>query len=262
MMFNEKTFSLTPWVLSLFAFLCHQSALGQSADELTKLRQEMSAMQQEIRAIQDDVEEIKNLLRSGAAPQEKPFLSAEVSVEGSHFLGEKNAKVTIIEFTDYECGFCARHVSQVFPRIVEDYVETGKVKYVVRQFPLVTIHKAASKASEVSLCAADEGKFWEMHDAMFENQKALASKELEALVESVGVDSKKVQDCLDTGKYTAQVRADIAEGTKAGVRGTPTFLFGLTDPGSSKIKITKRMKGYVPYAQMAAVIDVLLSRSE
>jgi protein-disulfide isomerase len=147
------------------------------------------------------------------------FLSeprTEVAAEGPA-KGPADAPVTLVEFSDFQCPFCAR----VIPTLDQVTAKYGdKVRLVFRQFPL-DIHPQAPKAAEASLCANDQGKFWQMHDAMFQDQKKLAVADLKATAASIGVDQAAFDQCLDSGKYAAQVQADLKAGMLAGVSGTP-----------------------------------------
>ncbi|MFQ5902498.1 MAG: DsbA family protein [Candidatus Binatia bacterium] len=138
-------------------------------------------------------------------------------------------------------------------------METGKVKYVFIDFPLESIHSKAFKAHEAANCAGDQGKYWEMHDRIFTNQRTLEAKELSEHAGSIGLDLSTFEQCLNSGKHATEIRNDMAEGVKAGVRGTPTFLLGLTEPnGSSKVKATTIIRGAQPYTRFKQVIDSLL----
>ena len=145
------------------------------------------------------------------------------------------------------------------PQIESEYIKTGKVKYVALDFPLEAIHKNAFKAAEAARCASDQGKFWEMHDRLFANQQALAPNNLPQHAQAIGLDVPKFQTCLDSGKYAATVRKDLAEGQKAGVTGTPGFFLGITDPKDQKVKVSRFLKGAQPYASFKEAIDSLLS---
>jgi len=182
-----------------------------------------------------------------------------VSIEGGATKGNKDAKVTLVEFTDYQCPFCSRHLRDTLPQIDNDYVKTGKIRYVLREFPLEAIHPLAFKAAEAANCSGEQGKYWEMHDRLFANQNALAAQELPGHAEAVGLDAAKFKACLESGKYVAKVRKDLAEAQKAGVSGTPTFFVGLTDPKSSEIKAVRKIVGAQNYAVFKAAIDSLLA---
>ncbi len=145
------------------------------------------------------------------------------------------------------------------PQIENEYIKTGKVKYVVLDFPLESIHKHAFKAAEAARCAGDQDKFWEMHNRLFANQQAVAPNNLTQYAQALGLDMPKFQQCLDSGKYAPDIRKNLAEGQKAGVTGTPGFFLGMTNPNDSKIKALGALKGAQPYASFKEIIDNLLS---
>jgi len=145
------------------------------------------------------------------------------------------------------------------PQIEKDYIKTGKLKYVVRDFPLEAIHKDAFKAAEAAHCAGEQGKFWEMHVRLYDNQRALGPKELPQHAQALGLDGPKFQQCLESGKYAARIRKDLEDGQRAGITGTPGFLFGLTEPNDPKVKVLRVLKGAQPYASFKDAIDSLLS---
>ncbi len=186
-----------------------------------------------------------------------------MSIKGAPFLGEADAKLTLVEFTDYQCSFCKRHFTAVLPQIKKDYVDTGKVKYVMRQFPLVSIHPRATKASEAALCAGDQGKYWEVHYRIFGDQRKLSDEDLLGHAEAEGLEGTQFQDCLSSGKYTQRVKTDAEEGAKAGVRGTPSFFLGLTDPSSpDKIRATQYIRGAQAFRSFKTAIDKILRASK
>ena len=131
------------------------------------------------------------------------------------------------------------------------------MKYVFMDFPL-PMHGQALKASEAALCAGDQGKFWEMHDRLFANQKALGLEALTKHAEALGLGTAQFKECLDSGKHTVQIKAAVTEGQKAGITGTPGFLFGFIE-ADGKVKATKKISGAVPYANFKATIDEMLS---
>ncbi len=232
-----------------------------------ELRKELEAVKEGQRAIQRELQGIKDLLQARpASPAAQPQAATPgqpqavaVSVDGDPFVGDKSAKVTIIEFLDYQCPFCARHFRETLPQIQQEYIKTGKVKYVVREFPLESIHPQAFKASEAALCAGEQKKYFEMHDRLFSDQKALGVKDLPKHAEVLGLDVPKFQQCVESGKYAAKVRKDVADGQRAGVSGTPSFFLGLTEPNSSEVKPVRSLKGAQPYPAFQAAIDDLLS---
>ena len=126
--------------------------------------------------------------------------------------------------------------------------------------PLESIHKLAFKAAEAAGCAGEQGKYWEMHDRLFANQKGL--EPWTAHAEAIGLEASKFEECLNTGKYAGEIRRDMAEGRKAGVTGTPAFFLAYTDPTSSKVKTVVRLPGAKGYADFKAQIDKLLAEQQ
>ena len=223
----------------------------QTNEELNKLKQDVQALKSDIQAIKDMLQPKQPV---GPTP-DKPIV---VSIEGNATKGAKTAKVTLVEFTDYQCPFCSRHFRDTMPQIDNDYVKTGKIRYVLREFPLEAIHPLAFKAAEAASCSGEQGKYWEMHDRLFANQNALAAEQLAGHAEAVGLDAGKFKTCLESGKYAAKVRKDLTDAQKAGVTGTPTFFIGLTDSKGSEIKAVRKIVGAQNYAAFKDAIDSLL----
>lgn len=161
--------------------------------------------------------------------------------------GNEDAPVTIIEFSEYQCPFCGRYSRETLPQITEDYIETGKVKYYFRDFPL-SFHQYAQKASEATRCANDQGKFWEYHDQVFENQATLNEDNLKEWAADLGLDADQFNDCLDEGQFEQVVKKDLADGQTAGVRGTPSFFIN-----------GQVLRGAQPYEEFKKVIDEALA---
>ena len=163
-------------------------------------------------------------------------------------LGKAGAAVQVVEFSDFQCPFCR----QFAPSLHEIEKNFGdRVQVVYRQYPIPSIHPFAFKAAEASLCARDQGKFWELHDLMFVEQERLTVTDLKQKAGRLGMDQSKFNSCLDTGKYTEEVQKDMQEGTRVGITGTPAvFINGVEVPG-----------GAVPYATLAAAIERELERT-
>jgi len=159
--------------------------------------------------------------------------------------GPATAPVTIVEFSDFQCPYCGK-LTPTLKQVEEKYGD--KVRIVFRQFPL-NFHPFAQKAAEASLCAADQNKFWEMHDALFANQQALAVEQLKAKATELGLNAEQFNSCLDSGKTAAVIQADVKDGAAAGVNGTPAmFING------------RFINGAVPLEQITSVIDDELRR--
>jgi len=149
---------------------------------------------------------------------------SDVNTDGNYFKGAEDASVTIIEWSDFQCPFCERFYSNTLQQIEENYVETGKVKLVYKDFPLDSIHPQATPAAIAARCAGDQGKFWEFHDKIFENQRFLSEDSYKQWAGELGLDTATFNECFDNQEHLSAVRQDLVEGQQAGVRGTPGFL--------------------------------------
>ena len=157
---------------------------------------------------------------AGNVPPE--VAKVEVSIDDDAIKGDKNAPVTIVEFSDYECPFCVRFYSQTLNQIDEQYIKTGKVRLVYRDYPL-SIHANAPKAGEAAECAGEQDKYYEMHDLLFENGVSGGVDSYKTFAGQIGLDQAKFDECLDSGAMASEVQKDFADGSAYGVQGTPAF---------------------------------------
>ena len=172
-------------------------------------------------------------------------------------MGNAKATVAIVEFSDYECPFCRRHFKQTFPELKKNYVDTGKVKYVMKQYPL-GFHAKAKGASIAALCAEQQqsGSYWDVHSAIFNGKTKLSRESYVELAQTLKLNNKKYTTCLDDPKISAQVGKDIAEGSALGVSGTPAFLIGKIENG--QVVNAQLISGSRPYAVFSQRVDELL----
>ena len=143
----------------------------------------------------------------------------QVGYDSARVRGNPQAPVTIVEFSDFQCPYC-KQAEATLKDLVAKY--NGQVKFAYRDFPLA-IHAQAETAAEGSRCAEEQGKYWELHDAMFDDQSKLDQAGLVQRAGTLGLDEKSFQSCLASGKYKAQVQQDVQAGTAAGLSGTPAF---------------------------------------
>lgn len=136
--------------------------------------------------------------------------------------GDKNTPLTIVEFSDYQCPYCAKFYQQTLPSIEEQYIKTGKVKLIYRDFPL-DIHENAQKAAEAAECAGEQNKYYEMHDKLFESGVAGGITSFKQYAKEIGLDTAKFNQCLDSGAMVGEVQKDLSDGKQLGVSGTPAF---------------------------------------
>ena len=227
-------------------------AQQSSVDDLKK---EVETLNQNMNAMQKDIQEIKTMLQSRmrVAPPQNVVLD----LGKRPAKGDDGAKLTLVEFLDYECPYCGKFSRETMPEIEKDYIDTGKVRYVVVNLPLEAMHKSAFKAAEAAACAKEQGKFWEMQERLFNNQQIIDQWKTHA--EAIGLDVDKFNQCLDSGRQAAQIRSDVAEAHDAGITGTPAFFLAYTDPKSTSIKTVTRLVGSQPYESFKAAIDKQLA---
>lgn len=180
------------------------------------------------------------------SPSNEPI---QVSVDDDPIKGNKAAPVTIVEFSDFECPFCGKFYTETYKQIIDTYVTTGKASLVFRDFPLSSIHPDAEKAAEAAECANEQGKFWEMHNKLFENQQALSVDNLKQYAKDLKLNTVKFNDCLDTGKYEAEVAKDTKEAASYGVTGTPAFFIN-----------GRLIAGAYPFSEFKKIIDEELAK--
>jgi len=147
----------------------------------------------------------------------------DVSADDDAMKGDENAPVTIIEFSDFQCPFCARFYTDTLPELDEKYIKTGKVKLVYRDFPLENIHPNARPAAEAAECAHEQGKYYQFHDKLFENQQDLSVENYKKWAAELKLKTTQFNNCVDSKKYADEVTKDLADGSEAGVTGTPAF---------------------------------------
>lgn len=170
-------------------------------------------------------------------------------------LGNKDAKVTIVEFSDFQCPFCKALYDDALVQIKKEYVDTGKVKFAYRHYPLESIHPNAQKAAEASECANAQGNFWDYHDQLFENQAEWenlsaedAQTKFSEYATAIGIDGSALASCVSSGEMADKVKTDLDAGSAAGVDGTPaTFVNGMM------------ISGAAPYADFKAEIEKQLA---
>jgi len=180
----------------------------------------------------------------------------QVSFDGEPFKGNPDAPVTVVEFSDFQCPFCSRFFEQTLPLIEENYIDTGKIKFVYKDLPLDNLHPNARSAHIASECADEEGKFWEYHDVLFQKQaewQSLASSDLDITLSQFAVDlgmqAASFESCMESQDIADEVNQDTLEAARYGATGTPTFFIGTEEDGFIKLV------GAQPFSAFQAAID-------
>jgi len=212
---------------------------------------------EELKEIFSEIE-IKTTPTQPAQQPTQPSASQifRVSLDDDPVKGNPNAPVTVVEYSDFQCPFCSRFFQQTLPLIEENYIDTGKIKFVYKDLPLDSLHPNARAAHIAAECADEQGKFWEYHDALFEKQPQwsnLASSELQntftEFATEMGLQAASFESCMQSPNIADEVNKDTLEAASYGATGTPTFFIGNEKDGFIKLV------GAQPYAAFQNAID-------
>lgn len=201
------------------------------------------------------------IITSPQSPSQPNTQPIRVSIDDDPMKGNPNAPITIIEFSDYECPFCGRFYVNTLPLIEENYINTGKVNFVYRDFPIQSIHPNAVPAALAAECADDQGMFWQFHDMIFENKSIWEKLEGEKLLNEfgrysvvLGLNIEEFNSCLESNKHLDEVRNDLQDGQSYGVSGTPGFFIGNDNSGYIKVS------GAKPYPIFEEILEEMLAQ--
>jgi protein-disulfide isomerase len=230
---------------------------GQESTQ--KLEEEIQALKRGQEEIFRQLAEIKMLIQGRqVAPVPASVRDVPVDLKGHPIQGSETAKVTLVEFSDYQCPYCGRHARETHPQIEKQYIETGKLRYVFFDMPLESIHKFAFQAAEAVRCAGAQGKYWEMHKRLFANQQALAPWDAHA--KALDLDVPKFDACMKSNEFIGAIRQDMAVAQKLGVAATPSFLFALTNPNDpERVTGLTLLRGAQPFSYFKTEIDKALA---
>ena len=184
-------------------------------------------------AILNELRQIRQLLESGARPGSGTAVEADgrirLNIPSAFWMGNKDAPLTMVEFTDYQCGFCQRFHLETFPEIKKKYIDTGKLRFVSRDLPL-DFHSNAFHAAEAARCAGDQGQFWLMRNTLVANASKLAAEQIQGYAKALNLDLAAFRSCMETGKHSEAIRKDVALAASLRIDGTPSFVIGKSTP--------------------------------
>jgi protein-disulfide isomerase len=224
-------------------------------DELAKLKDEVARLNAQQQQILSSLDELKKMMKGPGQPALKP--PPTMSVAGEPFKGEPAAKVAIIEYADFQCPFCRRFDSQVYPSIRDSYVRTGKLKYFHRDMPL-SFHQGAMPAARAVHCASEQGKFWEMHDSLLGDTASLTPADIDERAGKLGMNVTALDKCISSDRFADIIQRSIAEANAMQISGTPTFFIGTLDAEGNVMSVKKTVVGASAFEAFKAAIDPLL----
>jgi protein-disulfide isomerase len=245
---------------------------AQQPDDLQALQRRIAVLEASQQQMLKELQEIKALLLArpsmpappnpAVAPNAPapllPPAPGPVPIGDAASRGAATAKLTIVEFSDFQCPFCGRYSRETYAQIQSAYVEPGTVRYVFRNLPFENLHPQAFGAAVAGECARAQGKFWEMHDRMFANQRALTQPALVKTAEALGLDTNAFQACLASDAPKKKVRQDMADAAALGANATPMFYIG-TVQKDGRLRTLRFIRGAKPFDAFKSVIDGILA---
>lgn len=228
--------------------------------DIEELKNGINGLRKDVSELKNEIKGLKKLIETrlqGRPPAQPRKTRGKTNVNGDPFMGSPDAPLVLVEFSDFECPFCGRFFRNTLPKIKKDYVDSGKLKYVFKDFPLA-FHKKAQKAAEASHCAGEEKKYWEMHDLIFANQRRMDLSDLIGYAENLGLNVESFEKCLEESRYAEGIKKDIAAGRSNGVTGTPSFILGIQNKQGEVAGNT--IRGAQPYAAFKTAIDSMLKK--
>ena len=212
-------------------------------------------------AILKELREIKQLLARPQQQQQAPSVPPKpenLTVKGDaiYVLGKSDAPLTLVEFTDYQCPFCGRFETTTFPEIKKNYIDTGKVRFILRDLPL-DFHPFALKAAQSVHCAGDQGKYWEMKELVFKNQNKIDVDSLAGYAKDLLLNGDTFKSCMADGKHLKEIGDEAKYAASLGITGTPTFVLGKAVGDSVEGRV---IVGAQPLAAFEAAINEMLGK--
>ena len=187
---------------------------------------------------------------------------AVLDTSGQPYVGNDHAPVVLLEFTDFECQFCRRHLQKVLPALLQEYVNCGKLRYVFFDFPVEVRHPNAFDAALAARCASDQRRYWDVHNWLFENGQSFDRDRLLGQVGAVGLDLPEFVSCLDSARHADAVRSNQEKGVQLRVRGTPTFFLGRPGAAPGEVVVVRRITGAQPFAVFQRELEVQMAAAD
>jgi protein-disulfide isomerase len=232
-------------------------APAAQAAEMTQ--EQIQQMLDELKGIRGALEKLNLNAGGGGAGAPQQPVSDKVTMDmpqTPHQIGSKDAQLVVLEYTDLQCPFCQQFHNTVFDQLKRNYVDTGKVLFVSRDFPL-DFHPWARPAAIAARCAGEQGKYWDMRNTLQSNADKLSREYISQIARGLNLDMGKYDVCTNSDSYSAEINKEIAEGSAAGVNGTPSFVIGRVTNGKLE---GVRLVGAMPYAQFETALKDALAK--
>jgi len=203
------------------------------------------------------------LIASQQSHAPPPYTAKDVqlslNVDEAQIGGNKKAAVVLIEFADYQCPYCRQFAAETMKQIERDYINTGRIGFIFRDFPIESSHPYAFKASVAAQCASQQGRLWEMNHKLLAEPMALTPDDLLSQAGAIKLDMTKFRQCFESEGAEGRVRQGMREASQLGIDGTPMFLVGIRKPGTGTIKVLRMIEGGYPYDVFKATLETLIA---
>ena len=232
--------------LATVAFYCFLSSVTSAvyADPGMNSEGQASSIQSDAANSMDaEYEKLLRIIEKQRAPVQS--IDGALDIADRPGIGPKDSDVILVEFGDFQCPYCRRHLSGAAQQIHEKLVLTNQLRYVFLDFPIGEKHPLAAQAAVAARCAEEQGKYWEMRNTLYNNQKALHELFLAEHAKRAGLDEVAFSNCLDSGRYDAAIQQDLIVGRSLGIKGTPTFFLGINN--GDEINLVRKIQGAQPY---------------
>lgn len=235
---------------------------SESSDPAREAQEKIARLESDMRALRSDVEFLKGQVTPKPAddsPVRDTIYEPDGSADNDPYLGETKAPLLLMAFTEYECKRCRDFAEAVLPQIKREFIDSGKLRYVLRDFPLSN-HAHAVEAARFAHCAGEQGKYWDADALLLQSPEMIEQANISALMEKLpGADPVKLKRCLSSAKYLREVDLDVAEGKRLEARGAPGFFLGRRRDAKTFQGVF--IRGAQPYGVFHAEIQKLLAES-
>lgn len=255
---STRLLQLIASVLAIqFIMACEPNSSAKFEQELASIKQDINQLRQDITKIGSQVTDIHTIAMSSKKTQHKTLPTLEnIDADGRlPSIGTAGAEIAIIEFSDYQCPYCKRYIEQTFTELKRKYIDTGKVRYLTRDFPL-SFHPNAKDAAIAAKCSLRQDAYWPMRESLFNNMRQLGDKLYQQTASELALDMTQFTECLKDESVLGKIEQDMAYGSQLGIRGTPSFIIGRVE--DNRLISPRLVVGAQSFETFAQLIDELL----
>jgi protein-disulfide isomerase len=238
------------------------TAPPKSKAPTASLQAQINALREGQEKLQKDMDELKALLKERPARVEsatapKPLDLITVNVTGEPFKGSPLARVAILEYSDFDCSFCATYATQIYPLLDHAYIQDGRLKYFFRDMPAPEHLNALFKA-RVARCAGEQDKFWEAHDLLFKDQRPFDAPSLAKFAQTLGLDGAQFNACISSDRHLEAINQSARGAARTRIQGTPAFIIGTLSEDGNVLRATRVVMGAESFEAFRKILDDLL----